>query len=310
MTRLDLICGFLGAGKTTFLRRYAARLIERGERVAIIENEFGAAGVDTAFLREDGLEVSQLTGGCICCGQKVNFHDLVLELAAQGGRILVEPSGIFNMDDFWDVADSPAVRAACEIGAAIMVCDPTQEDIFSGELRDIAVSQLLGAGAIVLSKVQCLPAAQTEAYADRLRELAMQSGRDIGGILWREPWESLSPARLDVLAEAGAHRTPHARTLADHSALFGSVTLWPDVVSPEALREAARALQSGRYGRVLRVKGVVRTRQGCFSVNCTPGFVQIEPAQPQESMLNIIGERLLRREIRALFRASEPTDRA
>ena len=81
--RVDLIDGFLGAGKTTFIQKYMKYLDERGISYMVLENEFGAAGVDASIL---GGNVRELTGGCICCGQKVNFHNLLIELR-------IRPSG-------------------------------------------------------------------------------------------------------------------------------------------------------------------------------------------------------------------------
>lgn len=85
MTKIDLINGFLGSGKTTFIHRYLPWLTARGERVAVIENEFGTAGMDTAILSQTGVQVRELSGGCVCCGQKVNFYRLLRELCASGG---------------------------------------------------------------------------------------------------------------------------------------------------------------------------------------------------------------------------------
>ena len=118
---IDLVTGFLGAGKTTFIERYVTALERAGVRCAVVENEFGAAGVDGAMLRAAGRDVRELTGGCICCGLKVGFHDLLRELAAAGrvDRIVVEPSGIFDPDDYFDVVESPAVRAHAQPGALV-----------------------------------------------------------------------------------------------------------------------------------------------------------------------------------------------
>ena len=79
-TKIDLITGFLGAGKTTLIRRYTALLRAGDVSCAVIENEFGAAGVDAAVLERDGVRVRELSGGCVCCTQKLNFHDAMREL--------------------------------------------------------------------------------------------------------------------------------------------------------------------------------------------------------------------------------------
>ena len=100
MVPVDLITGFLGAGKTTFLQKYTDYLARQGIRFAVVENEFGAAGVDTAALQAGGQPpaVYELTGGCICCTLKQSFHEMLSGLAGRYARILVEPSGLFNLD--------------------------------------------------------------------------------------------------------------------------------------------------------------------------------------------------------------------
>lgn len=100
MTKVDLVTGFLGAGKTTLIARYGDWLNQKGVRFAVIENEFGAAGVDTAILSERFGNVQELAGGCICCTLKVGFHALLTQLAGQCDRVIVEPSGLFSMDAF------------------------------------------------------------------------------------------------------------------------------------------------------------------------------------------------------------------
>ena len=107
ITYLDVITGFLGAGKTTFLEHYTRHLRETGVSFCIIENEFGRAGVDGAQLRQSGARVRELSGGCVCCALKVPLHALIEELTGEVDRILLEPSGLFNGDDLMDILNTP-----------------------------------------------------------------------------------------------------------------------------------------------------------------------------------------------------------
>ena len=121
-----MVTGFLGAGKTSFIKLYARWLEKNGVRYAIIENEFGMSGIDSSILRNSCGDVTELSGGCICCGLKVNFYSLLQELAGNGNydRIIVEPSGIFNLDDFLDVINSLSEKNILELGTIITVAEP------------------------------------------------------------------------------------------------------------------------------------------------------------------------------------------
>ena len=107
MVQVDLITGFLGAGKTTFLRRYAAYLAGQGERVCILENDFGAVNVDAMLVQdllELGCEIETISGGCDCDTHQRRMRTKLISMAMRGfTRVLVEPSGIFDVDEFFDV---------------------------------------------------------------------------------------------------------------------------------------------------------------------------------------------------------------
>lgn len=119
MTKLDVVTGFLGAGKTTFLQTYHRWLTGKGVTSCIIENEFGAAGVDGAVLRGSGAAVRDISGGCVCCTLKVTLRELLWELAGQVERVILEPSGLFCGDDLLDIFSTvPAARWSRGCGAA------------------------------------------------------------------------------------------------------------------------------------------------------------------------------------------------
>ena len=112
MTKLDVVTGFLGAGKTTLLQTYHRWLTGKGVTSCIIENEFGAAGVDGAVLRGSGAAVRDISGGCVCCTLKVTLRELLWELAGQVERVILEPSGLFCGDD---LLGNGQPAAPCEV---------------------------------------------------------------------------------------------------------------------------------------------------------------------------------------------------
>ena len=115
MVQVDLITGFLGAGKTTFLRRYAAWWAGQGVRVCVLENDFGAVNVDAMLLQDleaVGVEVETISGGCDCDTHQRRMRTKLISMAMRGfERVIVEPSGIFDVDEFFDVLrDEPLDR--------------------------------------------------------------------------------------------------------------------------------------------------------------------------------------------------------
>ncbi len=289
--RVDLITGFLGAGKTSLIRRYIRYLDERGISYVVIENEFGAAGVDASIL---GGNVRELSGGCICCGQKVNFHNLLIEMAAEAERIIIEPSGVFNADDFFDIMDSPQVRAVAECGFMAGVVDPMAAQALSGTEERVLYSEIVCAGAIVWSHMDLAEEAQTGAARDRLHALLGELPAEFDG-------RSVDFARL---MEHAPVRRAHERDRSDHSTLFQSAVLYPEgVYEEESLRKAARALFAGDCGQVIRVKGTVKAGKGMLTVNATVSGMEICEGSGEVGV-NVIGRGLRRKIIRSIFEES------
>ena len=153
MTRIDLVTGFLGAGKTTFIHRYLHHLHD--QKILIIENEFGAVNVDSRLLQDMTQEIDDLAGCCMCCTGKDRFISMLLEAAAGGyDRVLVEPSGIYDVDEFFSVMRLEKVAQVCEIGSILTIVDACLPQMPSGESGYLMYAQLLAAGEIILSKTQ------------------------------------------------------------------------------------------------------------------------------------------------------------
>ena len=288
MNKVDLITGFLGAGKTTFIRRYLQHLDSLGVSYAVIENEFSAAGVDSAILGES---VRELTGGCICCGQKVNFHNLILELASQVDRIIVEPSGIFNADDFFDIMNSPKVKEVCGYGLMAAVVDPDSLSRLRAADKRILLAEAGCAGAILISHTDRLGKAAVDEAASFLRGL----------IPSLPPVLDAHDVDFNFLMTCTPVLHPHARDTADHSTLYQSAALRPTGAYDESgVRRLLTRLFSGEAGEVLRVKGTLMGISQPLLVNAVPNDVQILPAEG-EILLAVIGRNLRRSAIRAIL---------
>lgn len=296
MTRVDLITGFLGAGKTTFIHRYLHHLDRQS--TLIIENEFGSVGVDARFLQDDGCEIEDLSGVCMCCRGRGDFINMLIGAAARNyERVVVEPSGIYDVDEFFSVMNDPAVRAVCEIGSIVTVVDPVIPENLSPESEYLMFTQLAASGAILLSKTQLHAPEAVRAVRPWLDGLMRTHGGSPlpEGILWDKPWDELTDEDFARLRASGFHRSEHARSRFSHEDAYGSFITAGRCRDEADLESRLRdILIDPRFGRVIRVKGYLRDLDGhWYEVNCTPGELSVcEANGVRRGVLVVIGQEL------------------
>ena len=158
MPKIDLITGFLGSGKTTFLKKYAAYLIRQGMTIGILENDHGAVNVDMMLLQDlegDQCELEMVSGGCDYDCHRRRFKTKLIAMGMSGyDRVLVEPSGVYDADEFFDVLHEEPLDGWYQIGNVIAVVDAGLDEDLSEEAEYLLAEQVSGAGMIVLSRVQ------------------------------------------------------------------------------------------------------------------------------------------------------------
>ena len=146
MVKIDLITGFLGSGKTTFIKKYGSYLMEKGENLGILENDFGAVNVDRMLLsdlQEAGCDLEMVSGGCDYDCHKRRFKTKLIAMGMLGyDRILVEPSGIFDTDEFFDVLEEEPLNRWYEIGNVIAIADVTTEQNLSEKASALLAASL------------------------------------------------------------------------------------------------------------------------------------------------------------------------
>ena len=172
MVQVDLITGFLGAGKTTFLRKYAAYLVAQGHNVCILENDFGAVNVDAMLVQDllgERCEIETISGGCDCDTHQRRMRTKLISMAMRGfDRVLVEPSGIFDVDEFFDVLRDEPLDRWYRLGNVIAIVDALLPGTLSAQADYILASEAANAGAVVFSRSQLADAAQREAAQEHL----------------------------------------------------------------------------------------------------------------------------------------------
>ena len=172
--KIDLITGFLGAGKTTFLLRYAEYLMAQGLRIGILVYDHGAMNVDLPLLnglRGERCELETLAGSCDADCHRRRFRTKLIAMAMSGyDRVIIEPSGVFDMDEFFDSLQEPPLDSQYEIGSVIAVVDAKTEDNTSEEEDFFLASQAACAGSVLLSKVQLASREEIEKTLLHLRK--------------------------------------------------------------------------------------------------------------------------------------------
>ena len=172
MTKIDIISGFLGAGKTTLIKKLLAEAYQ-GEKLVLIENEFGEISIDGGFLKDSGVQVSEMSSGCICCSLVGDFNKALKEVHEkfQPDRILIEPSGVGKLSDVIvavenTVKDVPDMK----LNSFVTVADASKVKVYMKNFGEFYNNQIESAGTVILSRTQKLSQEKLEAAAALLRE--------------------------------------------------------------------------------------------------------------------------------------------
>ena len=153
MTKIDVVSGFLGAGKTTFIKKLLADALN-GSKTVLIENEFGEIGIDGGFLQESGIEIKEMNSGCICCSLVGDFGTSLKEVISTYApeRILIEPSGVGKLSDVLKAIENTAGDLDVQINSAVAVVDATKAKMYIKNFGEFFINQIAYAGTIILSR--------------------------------------------------------------------------------------------------------------------------------------------------------------
>ena len=223
MTKIDIISGFLGAGKTTFIKKLLEEAIA-GEQVVLIENEFGEIGIDGGFLKDAGIEIREMNSGCICCSLVGDFGASLAEVITKyrPERIIIEPSGVGKLSDVVKAVVDVSADMEVELNSAVTIVDAAKCKMYMKNFGEFFNNQIENAGTIVLSRTDITDAAKVRKDVDMLRE----KNRD--AVIITTPLAELSGAQLleiiekhdtmldDLLAEVRESRQHHDGECHEH----------------------------------------------------------------------------------------------
>ena len=333
MTKIDIFSGFLGAGKTTLIKKLIAEAYS-GEKLVLIENEFGEINIDGGFLKESGIEISEMSAGCICCSLVGDFNKALKEVVEQfhPDRVLIEPSGVGKLSDVIVAVQRTVDECPDELklNSYVTVADASKVKVYMKNFGEFYNNQIEAAGTIILSRTQKLSQEKLEAAAALLRE------KNPDAAILTTPWDELDGKTIlsavekvslsDELLEKMRHEheieeAEHAHHHHDHDgeecddpecschhhhhaddvfASWGKET--PKKFTREALEEMLRKLDSGDYGHILRAKGIVNGEDGWLEFDYVPEEHEVRAGHPDYTgRLCVIGAELKENGLAELF---------
>ena len=200
MIKVDIISGFLGAGKTTFIKALIEKVF-RGEKIVLIENEFGEIGIDSRFMQNCGIEVTEMNSGCICCTLVGDFAEALKKVAAEfePDRIIIEPSGVGKLSDVAAAVAEIQESAGMELDGKITVVDGKKVKMYMKNFGEFYNDQIEHAGTIVVSRTQMMD-------EDRLSEcMHLIREKNEHAAVITTPWDQLSGEIIQSALDAHDH---------------------------------------------------------------------------------------------------------
>ena len=216
MTKIDIISGFLGAGKTTFIKKLLEEAIY-GERVVLIENEFGQIGIDGGFLKDSGIEIREMNSGCICCSLVGDFGASLAEVLTkyQPERIIIEPSGVGKLSDVIKAVVDVSADMDVKLNSAVTIVDAAKCRLYMKNFGEFFNNQIENAGTVVLSRTDIAAVDKVNQAVELIRE------KNPAAVIVTTPCSQLSGAQLleiiekpdtmaeDLMKEVEEHRRHH-----------------------------------------------------------------------------------------------------
>ena len=210
MTTIDIISGFLGAGKTTLIKKLLEESFQ-GQKLVLIENEFGEIGIDGGFLKDSGIQINEMNSGCICCSLVGDFNKALHDVVEQyhPDRVIIEPSGVGKLSDVSRAVGNANKTTPMELGSAVAVVNAKKCKMYMKNFGEFFNDQIETAGTIILSRTQDM----TEEKLHEVVELLKQHNPNAAIIT--TPWDQISG---DVILSAMAHHSLAEELMAEAKA--------------------------------------------------------------------------------------------
>ena len=335
MTKVDIYSGFLGAGKTTLIKKLISEAY-KGQKLVLIENEFGEIGIDGGFLQDAGINITEMNSGCICCSLVGDFGKALEQVIAtyNPDRVIIEPSGVGKLSDVIGAVNK-VTGDEVTLGYTVAVVDAGKIKTYMKNFGEFYNNQIETASTIVLSRTDSVPQAKLDAgialirahnevativttpWADLTGEqltAAMEGKATLAAELARLESERLAAEEHehhhhhdhDEECECGCHDHDHEHHHHHHHAdevftSWGKET--PNKYSAEQIQSILAQLDGGEFGAILRAKGMVPSEDGTWIYfDYVPGEQDVRKGKPEVTgKLCVIGSKLAEDKIAELF---------
>ena len=310
MVKIDLITGFLGAGKTTFIKKYAQYLLDKGMQIGILENDFGAVNVDMMLLQNlmgDNCELEMISGGCDKETHRRRFRTKLISMGMCGyDRVMVEPSGIFDMDEFFDVLRDEPLDQWYEIGNVITIVDAKLEEEMSEEANYLLASEAAYAGRIILSHADEATEEQKSHTIQHLNKALeqIQCKRRLEKEILCKSLPNLSQADFEELLNCGYVMENYRKMDMEEQKGFDSLYFMNENVTEDNIQEIVKKIMDDpECGSVFRVKGFVKNAEDKWlQLNATHNEITMQPIEVGQEVLIVIGEKLQEDKIKSYLK--------
>jgi G3E family GTPase len=291
MVKIDVISGFLGSGKTTFIKKMLDTCTVRSERVVVIENDFGEIGIDGTLLSCNGIEVYEISAGCLCCSLRQNFTHTLAEILAKVNpeRIIIEPSGIFVLSEIYAIVNDPLLSARCQVNSIITIVDSVNYIEQNEKYAYFFENQIQHADTLILSKSQLVSKEDIEKIAAAVQCINPQA--TIFTINWDEMTETNMLQIRDKTVRSPVTSRRYRRYRQGIHKKWESFSLHDmEAVTYNDLDGMLASLRSSEYGDIVRGKGFVNTGGNSFEFSYVNGRYTITQTNHSEAMACFIGE--------------------
>ena len=321
MTKIDIYSGFLGAGKTTLIKKMIKEAYH-GQKIVLIENEFGEIGIDGGFLQEAGIQITEMNSGCICCSLVGDFRTALQHVVEQyhPDRIVIEPSGVGKLSDVTRAVEGVGETLPVSLNSFVTVADVNKVKMYMKNFGEFYDDQISHASCIILSRTGSADEKKVAAAVALIQE------KNPTATIVTTDWNELTGAQIvsvmdgkrdlvaELLSEAQASNAAHAdedeeehhHHHHDHDA-DDVFTSWGKETahkySREDLDKALHALDEGAYGMILRAKGIVDGgADGWLEFDYVPGEWEVRSRSADVGgKLVVIGSKLNETAIAQLF---------
>lgn len=306
MVKVDLITGFLGAGKTTFIKKYARYLMNQGMNIGILENDLGAINVDMMLLHDlegEQCELEMVSGGCDRDCYKRRFKTKLIAMGMCGyDRVLIEPSGVFDVDDFFDTLYEEPLDRWYQIGNVITVVDAALQTDLSREADYVLASEAADAGCVLLSRSQEVAEEEIQNTIGHLNRALkdIQCKRVLKDEIFVKNWEEFTDEDFQRILNSGYVVESYRKMSLEDSDIFDSLNFMNHGLSESEMQHTAeQILKDPACGTVLRIKGFCQKEDKTWvELNATHHETLLRKTEAGQEVLIVIGQKLNEERIR------------